>query len=226
MKYTIATLKKWNIKNAYELQKSRLDDDILIITSKEGLTSEHLSGAEFVFFPHWSYLIPEEIFEKFTCIVFHMTDLPYGRGGSPLQNLIARGHNSTKISALRVTKDVDGGDIYMKRELSLYGGAEEIYMRASKIVFTDMIPSILDNFPKPVPQEGNVVIFNRRKPADSELLPEMSIEQIFDHIRMLDAEGYPHAFVRFGGYIMEFTRPKNICDGVVADVKIRRAECG
>ena len=29
-----------------------------------------------------------------------MTDLPYGRGGSPLQNLIIRGFESTKISAI------------------------------------------------------------------------------------------------------------------------------
>ncbi len=27
---------------------------------------------------------------KFECVCFHMTDVPYGRGGSPLQNLIIR----------------------------------------------------------------------------------------------------------------------------------------
>ena len=52
--------------------------------------------------------IPTEIFTSFECIVFHMTDLPYGRGGSPLQNLIVRGHKKTKVSALKVVKEVDG----------------------------------------------------------------------------------------------------------------------
>ena len=32
----------------------------------------------------------QEIHENYKCIIFHMTDLPFGRGGSPLQNLISR----------------------------------------------------------------------------------------------------------------------------------------
>ena len=220
MKYTIATLKKWNINNANELQKKRPNDDVQVITSKDELTHERLIGAEYVFFPHWSHLIPEDIFTKFTCIVFHMTDLPYGRGGSPLQNLIARGHTTTKISAIRVTGELDGGDVYMKSSLSLFGGAEEIYMRASEIIFADMIPFILDNRPVPVPQSGEGVVFKRRKLEDSELSAKMSLAQIFDHIRMLDAEGYPPAYMRFGDYVIELTRPKLTSDGIVADVKI------
>ena len=41
-----------------------------------------------IFIPHWSFIIPKEIYQNFECILFHMTDLPFGRGGSPLQNLI------------------------------------------------------------------------------------------------------------------------------------------
>jgi len=37
------------------------------------------------------WIILKEIFENYEIILFHMTDLPYGRGGSPLQNLIVRG---------------------------------------------------------------------------------------------------------------------------------------
>src|SRR5689334_14815339 len=56
----------------------------------------------YIFFMHWSWIIPAEIFSRYTCVVFHMTDLPYGRGGSPLQNLIIRGHKETKITAIKV----------------------------------------------------------------------------------------------------------------------------
>lgn len=55
-----------------------------------------------------------------------MTDLPYGRGGSPLQNLIKRNIENTKISAIKVVKDLDAGDIYLKRDLNLNGTADEI----------------------------------------------------------------------------------------------------
>ena len=67
---------------------------------------------EYIFFPHWSYIIPKEIFSNYQCIVFHMTDLPYGRGGSPLQNLILAGKKKTKISAIDVVEEIDAGDIF------------------------------------------------------------------------------------------------------------------
>ena len=63
-----------------------------------------------------------------------MTDLPYGRGGSPLQNLIQRGHNTTMLTALRCNEGCDTGDIYLKRSLSLCGTAEEIFIRADTII--------------------------------------------------------------------------------------------
>ena len=64
-------------------------------------------------------IIPKKIYSNYDCIVFHMTDLPYGRGGSPLQNLIVRGHKETKISALNVQSGLDTGDIYLKKKLIL-----------------------------------------------------------------------------------------------------------
>ena len=54
-----------------------------------------------------------------------MTDLPFGRGGSPLQNLIERGIKQTKISAIKCVKELDGGDIYLKRDLETFDKAEK-----------------------------------------------------------------------------------------------------
>ena len=51
----------------------------------------------YVFVPHWSWIIPEAVWRRFETVVFHMTDLPYGRGGSPLQNMIVRGLAETKF---------------------------------------------------------------------------------------------------------------------------------
>jgi len=149
-----------------------------------------------------------------------MTDLPYGRGGSPLQNLVSQGIEETQISAIAVAEELDSGDIYIKMPLSLYGGAEEIYMRASEIIFDKMIPTILTDKPQPQPQSGEVVTFSRRTPGMSELSSEMTVKQLFDHIRMLDAEGYPKAFVRFGEYTFRFLRPKLSVNGILADAEI------
>ncbi len=213
----ICTQKSWNIANAEKLrQQYEGKYDVHVITDKADLTTQTLQAVrpEYVFFPHWSYLIPEEIFGSYRCVVFHMTDLPYGRGGSPLQNLIVRGFTRTKLSALRVDQGIDTGDIYMKEDLELRGTADEILRRASDLIFRKMIPDLLANHPQPVPQRGEAVVFRRRKPEDGRLLPEMDEKTIYDYIRMLDGEGYPGAFVELGDYRLRFYEA-DCADGTV-----------
>ena len=216
MKVIIATLKSWNISHAQALQKQYEGvHEIVIYTAKEEFTADRVRecNPDYILLPHWSYLIPDEITDNWECVVFHMTDLPYGRGGSPLQNLIVRGHKETKISAIRVTAQLDGGPVYMKRPLSLEGSAQEIYMRCSDIIFQEMIPVFLTQKLTPVPQEGDPVIFKRRKPEEGKITPDMALEQIYDDIRMLDAEGYPRAYMEFGGYRLEFEEAGLSADG-------------
>ena len=121
----IATTKSWNIEHYEELKAKDAAHQWFLIEKKENLTPERLRqhNPRYVFFPHWSWIIPRDVYEHYECVVFHMTDLPYGRGGRPLQNLIVRGHKETKISALRVEAGIDTGDIYLKRDLSLAGTA-------------------------------------------------------------------------------------------------------
>ena len=221
----IAAIHPWNADLLKKSKDLLQEYNVRLITDKEELTFDSLYRIQpdYIFFPHWSWIIPPEIYRTFRCVVFHMTDLPFGRGGSPLQNLIAKGITETKISAIAVTEGLDAGPIYLKEPLSLYGNAEEIYMRAAKIIFTNMIPQIINDCPKPVPQTGEATFFARRTPEMSELLPDMTLEQIFDHIRMLDADGYPHAFIRLGSKIIEFSRAKQTYDGILADVRIKEA---
>ncbi len=223
----IATIKSWNIKQA-ELLKNKYRDihKFTIITNREELTTEYLEEfqPDYIFFPHWSYIIPAEIYDRFPCVVFHMTDLPFGRGGSPLQNLIVRGIKDTKISAIRVTEGIDAGPVYWKEPLSLDGSAEEIFERAAGIIFQVMIPKIMEEKPVPVPQSGEVVAFKRRKPEESEIGTEFSPEQVYDYIRMLDAEGYPKAFLDYGAYRLEFTGAVKDGDEVRAEVVFRRKD--
>ncbi len=210
MKIIVATVKSWNIERAEELQRKYEGiHEIVIYTNKEGFSLKNICDfqPDYIFLPHWSYIIPREITDNWECVVFHMTDLPYGRGGSPLQNLIVRGHKETKISAIRVTEQLDGGPVYMKHVLSLEGSAQEIFVRCSDIIFREMMPQFLDGGGQkimPVPQEGEPVIFKRRRPEDGRITADMKIDQIYDYIRMLDAEGYPRAFIEFGDYRLEF----------------------
>jgi methionyl-tRNA formyltransferase len=198
--------------------------DFYCINLKDELTIDTLNKnhPKFIFFPHWSYIIPSEIYENFNCIVFHMTDLPFGRGGSPLQNLISRGIHETKISAIKVIKELDAGPVYLKKDLSLYGTAEEIYLRAGDIII-EMIEEIIKNNPIPQEQIGKLTTFMRRKPEMSKIENLKSIEQLFDFIRMLDAEGYPKAFLENENFRFEFSRASLKSDNsIIADVRISK----
>jgi methionyl-tRNA formyltransferase len=151
-----------------------------------------------------------------------MTDLPYGRGGSPLQNLIVAGHEKTVISAIRVVDKIDAGDIYLKEPLSLLGTAEEIFIRSSRIINL-MIDKIIKEAPAVVEQTGDVVIFKRRTPGDGDISKLNSIEAIYDYIRMLDCDGYPNAFLEINGFRLEFTRASLKGNhSIIADVKITK----
>jgi len=220
MTYVVAYNRPWCRELPYKLEK-RTGKNFSPIENKKDLNLDQLNSIcpEYIFFPHWSYIIPEEIYRNFKCVIFHMSDVPYGRGGSPLQNLIIRGHSETMISAIQCSKEIDAGPVYLKKPLSLEGSAEEIFIRANRII-EEMIFEILATNPQPNPQKDEVVKFIRRKPEDSDWSNAKSLNEVFNYIRMMDAEGYPPAFVQIGDYKLEFSRASRKVDSVVADVRI------
>lgn len=220
--YLVATIKPWNVA-AYHRRVSALPGSWRIVCERDELTCELIDrwAPRYVFFPHWSWGVPRDIFERVECVCFHMTDLPYGRGGSPLQNLIARGHESSVVTALRMVEEMDAGPIYLKLPLTLDGRAQDIYERAADLIF-DMIGEIVRTEPTPAAQEGEVTGFERRRP-DASVLPAIgSIRGTYDHIRMLDAETYPRAFLDHGDFRIEFSRAALKANSVTARVVIHR----
>jgi len=207
----ISTIKEWNIENYFKL-KNKFKDiyNFYLITDKDELNFNNISkiNPKYIFFPHWSWIIKENIYNNFNCVVFHMTDLPYGRGGSPLQNLIINEVYDTKISALKVDGGLDTGDIYLKENFNIsIGSAEENFIKLSHIIFNKMIPNFLNNDLIPKKQQGEIIEFKRRKPEDSDIikLKEKSLNKIYDFIRMVDADGYPKAYIKIDNIKIDFS---------------------
>lgn len=220
----VVSYRPWNAGLAAEV-RTRTGWPTTMFTSRADFTPNRLAALSprWVFVAHWSWLIPPEIHEEHEVVIFHMTDVPYGRGGSPLQNLIARGHEATVLSALRCTSEVDAGPVYLKRPLSLHGSAEEVLLRASDLM-ADMIVEIVEGDCAPLPQSGEAVHFPRRSASDSNLAQASSLNEAYDLIRMLDAEGYPHAFVDVGPLRLTFRRASRRSDGIHADVRISEVQ--
>ena len=221
-KYIISTIKSWNIEQSHKFIAAHPDLKTELITNKNELTFNRIKefNPRYIFFPHWSWLIPREIYDNFECVVFHMTDLPFGRGGSPLQNLIERGIYQTKISAIRVVEGLDTGPVYLKIDLDLEGSARQIFKEAAKIIFEDMIPHMIEHEPVPVAQKGKMVIFNRRTPEQSNIANLTSATKVYDYIRMLDAEGYPPSFIETSELRIEFSDAKMNKNNITATAKI------
>lgn len=220
--YIVASSKSWHRSAFDDLRRQGEGRWSWVASPDELLCSvEEASGLRYIFFLHWNWHVPVEIWSRYECVCFHMTDVPYGRGGSPLQNLIAAGHDSTKLSALRMVDEMDAGPVYAKREMSLDGRAEEIYIRAGRLSF-EIIHWMISNEPVAVPQQGEVVSFKRRKPEQSVLPQEGDLRLVYDHIRMLDAATYPLAFVEHGNFWLEFSYAQFLEGEVVARVVIRK----
>ena len=222
--YVVCTVKPWNFA-AYARRTPAIPGTWHLVRTPDELTAALLEkvAPRYVFFPHWSWRVPADIIERFECICFHMADVPYGRGGSPLQNLIVRGHKATKMTALRMVEELDAGPVYLKSPLSLEGRAEDIFERAADLIY-DMIGEIISRDIAPVSQQGEPVVFERRAPQESVLPQDGSPSAIFDFIRMLDAPTYPKAFIDWGKWRIEFDHARVNPDAVEARVVIRKKD--
>lgn len=231
--YVIASSKNWFDKHPKSEDYRRLN--LVKITNKEDLNLEYLEKIDprYIFFPHWNWKVTPEIYQRFECVVFHTAPLPYGRGGSPIQNLIVNGFKSSPVYALRMTEVLDSGPIYSSIEVSLEGTIGEIFQKIASAV-EKLILFLCQENPTPSEQVGKSSTFKRLTISDNELLSSYSMTQLYDRIRMVDGEGYPNAYINFGDYKIEFsnaiigqnelTANVRILRNLPSDIKIRMAE--
>lgn len=114
--YLVIGCKSWN-REVYDDSISKLPGSWHYTDDRKSLNSDFIAriNPRYIFFLHWSYKVPAVITDCYECVCFHMTDVPFGRGGSPLQNLIIRKYKTTKLTALRMTDEMDAGPFTIKK---------------------------------------------------------------------------------------------------------------
>lgn len=222
MRIVIASSKKW-FKLEQEIKEN---NEVTFIENKDQLTFKKLANIspDFIFFPHWNWVVPEPVFKRFRCVLFHTAPLPYGRGGSPIQNLIIRGFKEAPVCALKMGSELDAGDIYAHYNISLKGSLTKIFERMN-IVVNNLINQIMSEIPEPKKQNGKIFEFQRLSENDNVIQKDFSIEKIYDYIRMLQHEEYPNPFIIFGDLKIEFssvekTDGKLICSSIISQKDI------
>jgi methionyl-tRNA formyltransferase len=202
--YVVASSKKW----FREHPKTEIYRNLSIfeISTEKELNLDLLStiNPRYIFFPHWNWKVDSAIYERYECVAFHTAPLPFGRGGSPIQNLIIRGIEKSPVCALRMTKILDGGPIYDSIEVTLDGNITQIFSKIAVCVEKLIIRICQENM-EPIAQNGDVRSFSRLNYSDNELSSQYSMEQLYNRIRMVDGLDYPKAYINFGNYKIEFT---------------------
>ena len=220
MKFIIITKKKWDSNNFKKLNKN------ILVLDKVNLIKIKKIDPKIIFFIHWSKFISKSIFEKYLCIQFHSSNLPKGRGGSPIQNQIMLNIKKTKISAFKVSEKLDSGPICLQEDLSLKGNALDILCRM-ETKSIKMIKKIINiknlKFRK---QKGKPSYFNRREPSESKINFDKieNINNLYNFLRMLDAPNYPNAFLKLNRYKFIFNHIKINKNRIDANVKITKNE--
>ena len=220
MRTLICNSKNWFTLD--EKNKSRLETKIA--AKKEDLTLSFIRefDPEYIFFIHWGWKVEKEIYENFKCIVFHTAPLPYGRGGSPIQNLILEGFETAPVCALKMTSALDAGPVYSKIVVSLQGSLSKIFERIN-IATNSLISELVENDLIPFDQQGKPHIFNRLTESDNELPKDLNLKQVYDRVRMLDHEDYPNAFIYHGKMKIEFFGAERQKNSIYLKCKI--SEC-
>jgi len=217
--YLIASSKNWFKEHPKSDEYKNLN--IFEIERKEELNLEFLEkiNPRYIFFPHWNWKVNSEIYERYECVAFHTAPLPFGRGGSPIQNLILRDFKNSPICALKMTEILDGGPIYDSSEVSLDGTIADIFSGIA-ISVEKLILEICKNNPTPKEQSGSVILFNRLAISDNELLSKYSLKEFYDRTRMVDGLDYQKAYIIYGQYKIEFFDAQLDGNQLIARIKM------
>jgi len=217
MKIIIANSNPWFVISDQIKEKN----EILLLKNNLDLNLQNVDNfnPEIIFFPHWNWIVSEDIHKKYNCVLFHTAPLPYGRGGSPIQNLILLGYKKSPVYALKMMDEVDCGPIYSGKYISLEGKLSKIFKELNLVV-NDLIKELIDDLPNPTKQEGTNFTFKRLSKKDNNIPKDISLDQFFDRIRMLDDPSYPNAYIKYGNFIIEFEDVNFLEEEINCKVKI------
>jgi methionyl-tRNA formyltransferase len=131
-------------------------------------------------------------------IVVHPSDLPRGRGWSPLTWQVLEGKNRIPITLFEAVSKMDAGDYYYKDVIELEGHEllAEMKQKQAEATFR-LVCRFLADYPniKPIKQVGKETYYERRTPEDTQLNINKTLISQFNMLRIADNKRYPAFFI-------------------------------
>jgi methionyl-tRNA formyltransferase len=148
-------------------------------------------------------VVPEVVRKRYRkTLVVHASDLPQGRGWSPMVWQILEGKDKVTVTLLEAEDALDSGAIWQKTQIQFEGHelCDEIHTALfnAELALMDFAIENLDTI-HPIPQTGDASYYQRRTPDDSRLDINRSIAEQFDVLRVADTDRYP-AFFDYRGH--------------------------
>lgn len=161
-----------------------------------------IKGCEIVFILGYTTILPLDFLKRNKLnLIVHESDLPAGKGFSPVQWQVLSGKTNIPVCLLEAAEKVDSGDIILRTEMQLNGDElwSEIRQKQAQVTIK-LIEQFLEAYPRfsRTPQSGNETYFEKRSEKDDELNVQKSIAELFNQLRVADNERFP-AFFRMHG---------------------------
>ena len=197
MKFKVAFLFDKNndwIFNFYKKYNLYLDNFLIL----DFFDYEEIEDFDIVFIMCYTRILPTQFLQKNRLnLVVHESDLPKGKGFSPIQWQLLEGKSEIKITLIEATSKVDSGDIFIQKNLVFKGTElyEEIREIQAKGTFS-IIYEFLENYPniKQIKQVGEESFYPRRTMDDGELDISKTIEENFNLMRIGNNQSWPSFF--------------------------------
>jgi methionyl-tRNA formyltransferase len=158
-----------------------------------------LPGGDLLFLISCGEMIGPDVRARYrNTLVIHASDLPRGRGWSPLIWQVLEGAREITVSMIEAVNEVDAGPIWRQERLRLEG--HELFDELNRLLF-DAELRLMDwavaNVRQGAPaaqRADSPTYYRKRTPADSRLDPDRTIAAQFDLMRVCDPVRYPAYF--------------------------------
>jgi methionyl-tRNA formyltransferase len=165
---------------------------------------QNIRGASFCFLLGYTKTLSNEFLQS-TCefLVVHESDLPHGRGWSPLTWQVLEGKTSIPVTLIEAKLPVDTGAILAQTYINLSGTELVDDLRNLQGQATiNLVEKFLKN-PFRLKenarlQQGESTWYPRRRPSDSKIDIDDTILNQINLLRVVDNDRYP-AWFEYGG---------------------------
>ena len=168
--------------------------------------AEYLPESDVAFLLGCVQVVPDQSLRRSRFnLVVHESDLPKGRGLSPMTWQILEGQTSIPICLFNATGDIDAGAVIYRDTIELLGNETHDEWRSLQGEKTiELCLRFLDepSPPEGIAQGGKPTFYQRRTPSNSQLDPNRTLAEHFDLLRVADPDRYPAYFYHRGRWFI------------------------